>query len=121
MLGDSLCRDSIQAMSLVRKSILIEAPIDKVFGTVADIEGIARFSGLIAEISRQSDNSYHWRVELAGVSLEWDAVVTRKETPGYLSWRSVNGVENRGESAGGAKRPDKGGFLHGVPFPFAPG
>lgn len=61
------------------------------------MEGIPKFSTVITEVKRVSDNIYLWKMEINGIALEWNSVIVKKEEAKYLSWRSISGLENRGE------------------------
>jgi len=84
-------------MPIIEKSILISASPKEVFAIIANVENMANLSASITKVTRVSNNDYHWQVNLAGMNLEWDAELLQSREPEYLSWRSIGGVENRGE------------------------
>jgi len=84
-------------MPTVKKSILISASPAEVFSIISDIENMSSLSDSIEKITRVNDNNYHWKVNLAGMTLEWNAELLKIEEPKYLSWHSIDGIENRGE------------------------
>lgn len=84
-------------MATIERSILISASPTEIFELIADVEGIARFSTSITEVTRLAENNYYWRAEVSGIALEWNSTITKKEESKYLSWHSIEGLENRGE------------------------
>ncbi len=41
--------------------------------------------------------TWRWTIRIAGLELEWDAVVTEEtRRPWHFAWRSIRGVENGG-------------------------
>ncbi len=84
-------------MPTIKKSILVSASPAEVFELIANIEGIPRFSSSIVKVTRVGDNNYYWRVVINGIPLEWNSEIQRQEAPKYHSWRSISGLENRGE------------------------
>ncbi|HHI93986.1 MAG TPA: hypothetical protein ENK04_10825 [Gammaproteobacteria bacterium] len=84
-------------MPIIEKSILISASPEEVFAIIVNVENMSDLSPSIKKVTRISNNSYHWEVNLAGMALEWDAELLKTEKPKYLSWRSIRGIENCGE------------------------
>jgi len=84
-------------MPVIERSILISALPEEVFAIIVDVENMSNLSDSITKVTRVANNNYHWKVNLGGVNLEWNAEILKIEEPKYLSWRSVGGIENRGE------------------------
>jgi uncharacterized membrane protein len=83
--GDSPCID-------VRKSITLDAPGERVFEFWANYANFPRFMTHIREVTDLGDGRSHWVVAgPGGVTLEWDAVLTRLEPDEVLAWRSEPG------------------------------
>ncbi len=81
--------------SLVKK-VFIDAPPSKVFDLISDVESFSRYSSLIKDIRMTSPGVYHWRVEILGITLEWDSVIVECKKPERFAWRSTSGIYNTG-------------------------
>jgi uncharacterized membrane protein len=83
----------------VQKAITIEAPLDDVFAFFTNYENFPRFMSHIREVRGTGANTSHWVVDgPAGVSVQWDALLTALEPNELLAWTSVSGspVESAG-------------------------
>jgi len=95
-------------MHSFEREIIVEAPAGEVFDLISRVEDFSEYSSYIREVTETSAGVYRWRVELAGLSMEWESVVTESERPVRFAWRSVHGVYNAGsysiEPCNGATR-----------------
>ena len=74
----------------IKKTITINAPVDKVFTYWSHPENLPEFMSHIREVSRLEDNIYHWKVGgPAGLLIEWDAAITELDPNKALAWKSV--------------------------------
>lgn len=83
----------------LQKTIMIDAPVERVYEFFNNYENFPRFMANIREAHSLGDGRSHWvAVGPAGVPVEWDAVVTRAIYNEVLAWRSVPGstVESTG-------------------------
>ena len=84
----------------IRKTVTIDAPIERVFAFWREIENFPRFMSNVEEVHDTGEGSSHWRVKgPAGVPVEWDARITREEPNRVIAWQSEPGsiVESSGE------------------------
>lgn len=79
----------------LQKSVLIERPVEEVFGAWSDLDQLARSSPLIRSIS-SSDNRSHWIVDLDGRQIEWDSETEQLIPNQAIGWRSLNGPKHTG-------------------------
>lgn len=86
----------VEPLPSIEKIIDIKAEPQAVFDLIARVEDFDRYSSVIKEVRRIGPNTYHWRVGVLGLLLEWDGVVTERIPPHRLAWRSLRGVENSG-------------------------
>jgi uncharacterized membrane protein len=76
----------------IRKSVNINAPVEKVFDVWSHYENFPRFMSHVREVREMEKDRSHWVVEgPAGVPVEWDAVLTRWEPNQELGWKTVPG------------------------------
>jgi uncharacterized membrane protein len=83
----------------VQKTINVAAPIEWVYQLWTNYENFPRFMSNVREVRDTGNGLSHWVISgPAGVSIEWDAVVTRKIPNEIFAWKSIEGasVENSG-------------------------
>jgi len=74
----------------VRKTITVNAPLERVFETLERYENFPNFMRNVLHVSDHGDGRSHWTVAgPAGTTVEWDAVTTRNELNRLLAWRTV--------------------------------
>lgn len=114
----------------VRESITVNAPPERVYDTWTRFENFPRFMAAVREVRSTGADRHHWVINgPAGTPLEFESVVTRREAPNALAWRTVEGalVSHGGTArfrpAGGGQtrvdvtmwwRPAGGGIGEGV-------
>jgi uncharacterized membrane protein len=82
------------------KTIHIGAPIESVFDAFSQYENFPQFMSHVKEVRDLGNGRSHWIVTgPAGMSAEWDAILTKSERPECLAWCSEAGslVQNAGE------------------------
>jgi uncharacterized membrane protein len=83
----------------IQKTINVDAPLEQVFETLTHYESFPEFMTHVREVKVREDGSSHWTVAgPGGLSVEWDAVTTKREPNRLLAWRTVPGalVEHAG-------------------------
>jgi uncharacterized membrane protein len=76
----------------VEKTINIEAPIEEVFEFWTHLEKFPQFMSRVREVRKTGDRKYHWVVAgPAGVSVEWDAEITRLVPHQAIAFKSLPG------------------------------
>ena len=88
--------------------IRIDAPREKVFDFIADVEGFSKYSSLIKSIEKLPSGLYLWTIKVFGITLQWEAEVMESVRPSRFAWRSVKGVKNSGSYV---LKETKGGTL----------
>jgi uncharacterized membrane protein len=75
----------------VQRSIHVNAPPQKAYEFVRDLENLPRFMQHVKNVSKVDERRSHWVVKApAGSEVEWDAEIIN-DLPGELiAWRSVN-------------------------------
>jgi uncharacterized membrane protein len=84
----------------VWKTITIDVPVEEVFDYFVAFENLPKFMRHVREVQRVDDNRWHWKVEgPAGVTFDWDGIVTLFERPARVAWTSTEDatVRNHGE------------------------
>jgi len=75
-----------------QRSVMIHAPVEKVWEFLSDFEQIGRFMPRVKAVRNLGDGRYRWNAELpGGKQLQLEEQVTRSEPHQRLSWESVSG------------------------------
>jgi uncharacterized membrane protein len=85
---------------VAEKTILVSAPIDEVWELWSHFENFPRFMAHLREVRKLDEGRSHWvAAGPAGVSVEWDAVVTDWVPNVFIAWTSVEGssIETSGQ------------------------
>lgn len=83
-------------MHTISKTVVIHASPEDVYDLIARAEDFALYSSMIREVRRTGHESYYWRVQLAGIPLECNVLVTERDRPRRIAWRAITGVPNTG-------------------------
>ncbi|HET9445843.1 MAG TPA: SRPBCC family protein [Steroidobacteraceae bacterium] len=74
----------------IRKTIHVEAPVERVFATLANYENFPAFMRNVRDVTLHPDGRSHWVVAgPAGFSVEWDAETSVSRPNELLGWRTV--------------------------------
>jgi uncharacterized membrane protein len=95
-------------MPTINETVTINADIDSVFDLVSRIEDFPRYATVLKEVRKIGPLRYRWTAQAAGITLQWDSVITDYVRPTRIAWRSVSGFPNVGayslaSIAGGTK------------------
>lgn len=85
----------------LRKTLLVHAPIDEVYTFWTHVENFPRFMEHVRQVKVSRDNPLrsHWEVRgPGGVTMKWDAEVTRHIPAEVFAWKTLPG--SRVEHAG---------------------
>jgi len=84
------------ALPAIERTLFIRAQPEAVFDLITRVEDFSRYSRIIQEVRGIGSNTYHWIINVAGIELDWDSVVTEARRPHRFTWRSIRGIENGG-------------------------
>ena len=79
----------------LEKSVQIGRRVDEVFNAWRDFDRLPRFSDNIASIRHFGSHS-HWRVNVGGKIIEWDARTEQFIPNQAIAWKSLNGPKHTG-------------------------
>jgi uncharacterized membrane protein len=77
------------------KSIQIGKPVEEVFNNWVDFERLPQLCDTVKDVSRHGNRS-HWKVEVDGRPLEWDAEIEQFIPNQAVGWKSVHGPKHTG-------------------------
>lgn len=83
----------------LEKTMEIQAPVEKIYALWANPESFSRVMSHVKEVRKIGDGLYHWTVSgPAGVSVSWDATITKQIPNKLIAWESIPGssVQNAG-------------------------
>lgn len=87
--GVSAGRRAVQ----IQKDLNIAAPLEKVYEFCSAVENFPMFMSNVQEVRATSEVGSHWKVKgPAGVSVEWDAIITEQVPNKLIAWKSVEGA-----------------------------
>ena len=83
-------------MATVEKSIEVNVPIRKAYDQWTQFESFPQFMEGVKEVRQLDDTHLHWRAEIGGKEVEWDAEIGEQEPDRIVAWRSTSGRQNDG-------------------------
>ena len=83
-------------LSFVQDSIEVDVPISTAYKQWTQFEDFPRFMKDVEEVRQVDDTHLHWRANIAGEPVEWDAEITTQIPDRRISWRSTSGPTNSG-------------------------
>jgi uncharacterized membrane protein len=83
-------------MERIEKEIEVKAPIRAVYNQWTQFEEFPHFMEGVKEVRQLDDKRLHWRAEILGQSIEWDATIDEQIPEERIAWRSTTGHPNAG-------------------------
>lgn len=83
-------------MSNFEQSINVNVPLRTAYNQWTQFESFPYFMDGVLEVRQLSDTSLHWRAEIAGEEVAWDAKITEQIPDQRIAWTSVTGAKNAG-------------------------
>ena len=83
-------------MSSIEKSIDVEVPVRTAYNQWTQFEDFPCFMEGIKEVHQLDPERLHFRANVGGKELEWDARITEQTPDQRIAWRSTGGPTNAG-------------------------
>ena len=83
-------------MNTVEKSIVVGVPVNTAYNQWTQFEEFPQFMDGIESVRQEGDTHTHWKANIAGKDVEWDADITEQTPDQRVSWRSTTGAHNAG-------------------------
>lgn len=83
-------------MNTVEKSIVVDVPVRTAYNQWTQFEEFPQFMEGVEQVRQEGDSHTHWRANIAGKDVEWDADITEQTPDSRVSWRSTTGAYNAG-------------------------
>ncbi len=82
--------------SSVRESIEVDVPLRTAYDQFTQFEEFPQFMESVHEVKQLDDKRLHWRADVMGKPIEWDAEITEQIPDQRIAWRSTSGTPNDG-------------------------
>jgi uncharacterized membrane protein len=83
-------------MSTVERDIDVNVPISVAYNQWTQFETFPQFMGGVEKVTQLDDTHTHWKVSIAGVDREFDAVITEQVPDNRVAWKSIDGTTQAG-------------------------
>lgn len=82
--------------SNVLESIDVEVPCATAYNQWTQFEEFPSFMDGVQAVTQLDDRRLHWKAEIGGKTIEWDAEITEQHPDQRIAWKSLNGAQNAG-------------------------
>ncbi|RJQ76617.1 SRPBCC family protein [Pseudonocardiaceae bacterium YIM PH 21723] len=83
-------------MSTVTQSIDVKVPVTTAYNQWTQFESFPHFMDGVEEIRQLDETHTHWKINVAGVSREFDATITEQHPDERIAWTSDSGPTHAG-------------------------
>jgi uncharacterized membrane protein len=83
-------------MAKIEKSIDVNVPVRTAYNQWTQFEEFPQFMEGVESVQQLDDKRLHWRAEIGGKVMEWDAEITEQVPDMRIAWRSSSGAKNAG-------------------------
>lgn len=77
-------------------SIDVDAPVRVAYNQWTQFEEFPKFMGGVEEIRQITDDTLHWKVDIGGVTREFDTVITEQTPDHRIAWKTIDGPDHAG-------------------------
>jgi uncharacterized membrane protein len=83
-------------MSSIEETIDVDVPVREAYNQWTQFEEFPKFMEGVESITQTDDTHIHWKAEIAGDELEWDAEITEQIPDKQVAWKSTTGANHAG-------------------------
>jgi uncharacterized membrane protein len=83
-------------MSKFQESIDVAVPVRTAYNQWTQFEEFPRFMEGVESVRQIDDRRLHWRAEIGGKTVEWDAEISEQIPDKRIAWRSTSGARHGG-------------------------
>ncbi len=83
-------------MSTITETVDVAVPVRTAYNQWTQFEQFPRFMEGVEEIVQLNDTRTHWKVDIGGVTREFDAEIITQEPDTAISWQSVESPRQAG-------------------------
>ncbi len=77
-------------------SVDVDAPVRVAYDQWTQFEEFPRFMNAVTETRQIADDMVHWRVDIGGISREFDTVITEQTPDQRVAWKTIDGPDHAG-------------------------
>lgn len=77
-------------------SVDVAVPVRVAYNQWTQFEEFPRFMGGVEAVTQITDDTLHWKVEIAGVEREFDTTITEQTPDHRIAWKTTDGPEHAG-------------------------
>lgn len=81
----------------VQESIIVNVPVRTAYNQWTQFEEFPKFMDSVHEVKQLDDKRLHWKADVMGKTIEWDAEIYEQIPDQSIAWRSTSGKRNDGE------------------------
>lgn len=96
MLAKQMKKTGGGKLSSVRETIEVDVPVRTAYNQFTQFEDFPQFMESVHEVRQLDDKRLHWRADVMGKQIEWDAEITEQIPDQRIAWRSTSGARNDG-------------------------
>jgi uncharacterized membrane protein len=74
----------------------VAAPVRVAYNQWTQFEEFPKFMGGVEEIRQITDDTVHWKVDIHGVTREFDTVITEQTPDQRIAWKTIDGPHHAG-------------------------
>ncbi|NHZ87636.1 cyclase [Massilia sp. CCM 8733] len=78
-------------------SIEVDLPVRTVYDQFTQFEQFPQFMESVHEVRQLDDKRLHWKADVFGKVIEWDADITEQIPDKKIAWHSISGTPNGGK------------------------
>lgn len=82
--------------SSIIESIDVDVPVTTAYNQWTQFEEFPSFMEGVESVEQIDDKNLHWKAEIGGQTLEWNAEITEQLPDERIAWRSRDGAQNAG-------------------------
>lgn len=83
-------------MANFEQAIDVDVPVRTAYNQWTQFEMFPYFMEGVEEVKQISDTQLHWRAEIAGHDVQWDAKITEQTPDKRIAWKSIAGAQHAG-------------------------
>ncbi len=83
-------------ISRIEESIEVDVPLSTAYDQWTQFEEFPRFMEGVESVEQRDDTHLHWRADIGGKTVEWDAEIVEQIPDRRIAWRSMSGAANAG-------------------------
>jgi uncharacterized membrane protein len=83
-------------MSTITESVDVKVTVSTAYNQWTQFESFPRFMDGVEEIRQLDDTHTHWKINVAGVTKEFDATITEQNPDERVAWTSNSGPTHAG-------------------------